>query len=95
MNNILEFPSKKPARAKRPRASGTIWITLNKAMMTIQHLSLVVDDQEQARELLLYLADCDLSKRWLTFPDKFHEAIENMNVEATYRAILGVTDEDE
>lgn len=93
MSNVIKFESKKPANPPR-HAPNAMWVSVTKALLTVQHCSLVTGDLKTARELLLFLADCDLSKHYVTMPGRFYEAIENTDTEATYRAIMGVPPED-
>lgn len=100
MSNVIQFGSKRPAEIKTGatrvfKTGDKIWASLNKALLAVQHCALVTGDREMARELLLHLADCNLSERWLILPARFREVIENTDVEATYRAIMGVDDDKE
>ena len=92
MNNVVQFRGGKKKAPAVTYSPGVIDTTLNRALLTVQHCALVAGDQETASELLRAVADCDLGSRWLSLPGRFIEVFDAMDTEATYRAILGVTD---
>lgn len=96
MSNVIQFgqPNKRTPAANgiKTQHVGDCETTLNKALMTVQYLTLVVGDRKTAKDLLRTVADSPLTGSRIVLPNRFYEVIISTDIEATYRAILGVPD---
>lgn len=86
MNNIIQFGKTK----REPQPGGEIIVSLNKLFLAIQFHVLVTGAKKTARELLEIACRCPLDSDKIQLPARYREAIEETDVEATYKAILKV-----
>jgi hypothetical protein len=90
MSKVIQFI----ARVKPERTPGPFTCSLNRALLTVQYCALVLQDNETACEILqIITAQVEPLSYPVTLPGKYREIVEGTDTAATYRAVLGVSDE--
>ena len=89
MTNVIKFIGKVKAKAM----PGPFTCSLNRALLTAQYCALVLHDQETAVGILQQIIACHDIARDVTLSGEYRDIVENTDTAATYRAVLGVVDD--
>ncbi len=91
MSNVIQFIGK--IRAKAPPEPFTC--SLNRALLTAQYCALVLHDDVTACGILQCLcAQQEPLREGVDLPGEYRDAVENVDSAATYRAMLGVPEDE-
>ena len=91
MGDVVTFIGK----VKAPVRPGPFTCSLNRALLAVQYAALVLHDDATACGLLQCLgAQQEPLRDVVTLPGTYREVVENLDTKATYRAVMGVTDDD-
>lgn len=90
MSNIVQFIGKVKSGKPEPAFA----CSLSRVLLTVQYCALVLEDNATACEILQVLStQPEPLSRIVTLPGRYREAVENTDTAATYRAVLGVVDD--